>query len=112
MTKKFRQQSNVRMNQNYREVLKQQIQQYKHLFTAPVLLILLGLRRLIILFASKCMKSTNDAWLFLIGYSISFIPPMLTFVVFILPSKFYKEQFCKTIINYRTAIERRLNYRI
>ncbi|CAF2685183.1 unnamed protein product [Rotaria sp. Silwood2] len=73
------------------DVLKQQIQQYKHLLTASVLLVILGLPRLIILFVSKCMKSTNDGWLFLVGYFISFIPPMLTFVVFILPSKFYKE---------------------
>ncbi|CAF1483182.1 unnamed protein product, partial [Rotaria sordida] len=83
ITKRSRQQSNLRTHENYKQILKQQIQQYRHLFTTPVLLVLLGLPRLIILFVSKCMKSTNDAWLFLVGYFISFIPPILTFVVFI-----------------------------
>ncbi|CAF4271050.1 unnamed protein product, partial [Rotaria sordida] len=43
-------------------------------------------------FASKCMNSNNDATLYLIGYFVSFIPPMLTFIIFVMPSKFYKEQ--------------------
>ncbi|CAF5004596.1 unnamed protein product [Rotaria sp. Silwood1] len=55
------------------------------------------------------MKSTNDAWLFLIGYFISFLPPMLTFIVFIFPSKFYKEQLRKTIKAYRHKIQRLQN---
>ncbi|CAF4759733.1 unnamed protein product, partial [Rotaria sp. Silwood2] len=88
VTKRSRQKSNLRSNQNYKEVLFKQIRQHKHLFTAPVVLVILAIPRLIISFVSKCMKSTNDAWLFLIGYFISFIPPMLTFVIFILPSKF------------------------
>ncbi|CAF4899962.1 unnamed protein product, partial [Rotaria sp. Silwood2] len=90
ITKKSRRRSNLQINRSFKELLKEQIRQHKHLFTAPVLLVILVLLRLILSFVSKCMKSTNDAWLFLIGYFISFILPMLTFVVFILPSKFYK----------------------
>ncbi|CAF3089752.1 unnamed protein product [Rotaria sp. Silwood2] len=110
VTKTSRQKTNLRSNQNYKEVLFKQIRQHKHLFTAPVVLVILAIPRLIISFISKCMKSTNDAWLFLIGYFISFIPPMLTFVIFILPSKFYKEQLRKTLIAYRTRIQRRFEY--
>ncbi|CAF2964898.1 unnamed protein product [Rotaria sp. Silwood2] len=90
ITKKSRRRSNLQINRSFKELLKEQIRQHKHLFTAPVLLVILVLLRLILSFVSKCMKSTNDAWLLLIGYFISFILPMLTFVVFILPSKFYK----------------------
>ncbi|CAF4817113.1 unnamed protein product, partial [Rotaria sp. Silwood2] len=86
ITKKSRQRSNLQINRNFKKLLKEQIRQHKHLFTAPVLLVILALPRLILSFSSKCMNSTNDAWLFLIGYFISCIPPMLTFVVFILPS--------------------------
>jgi len=39
---------------------------------------------------------------------ITFIPSMLTFVIFILPSKFYKKEFQKTVQEYRTRIRRRL----
>ncbi|CAF2569476.1 unnamed protein product [Rotaria sp. Silwood2] len=106
ITKKARQQSNLQTGRPYKEHLQKQIQQYKHLFTAPVVLVILALPRLILLFLSKCMKSTDDAWLFLIGYFISFIPTMLTFVVFIVPSKFYKKQLHQSLTAYLTNIQR------
>ncbi|CAF3528930.1 unnamed protein product [Rotaria sp. Silwood1] len=109
IAKKSRQRSNLQINRSFKELLKEQIRQHKHLFTAPVALVILALPRLILLFISKCMKSTNDAWLFLVGYLISFIPPMLTFLVFVLPSKFYKKQLHKSLVAYRTKIQRRLN---
>ncbi|CAF4911233.1 unnamed protein product, partial [Rotaria sp. Silwood2] len=107
--KKYRQRSNLQINRNFKEILKEQILQHKHLLTAPVLLVILALPRLILSFLSKCMKSTNDAWLFLIGYFIPLIPPMLTFVVFILPSNFYKQQLHKSLVAYRTKIQRQLH---
>ncbi|CAF0926998.1 unnamed protein product [Rotaria sp. Silwood1] len=110
IAKKSRQRSNLQINRSFKELLKEQIRQHKHLFTAPVALVILALPRLILLFISKCMKSTNDAWLFLVGYLISFIPPMLTFLVFVLPSKFYKKQLHKSLVAYRTKIQRRLKY--
>ncbi|CAF2821835.1 unnamed protein product [Rotaria sp. Silwood2] len=102
--KKSRQRSNLQINRNFKELFKEQILRHKHVLTAPVLLVILALPRLILSFLSKCMKSTNDAWLFLIGYFIPFIPPMLTFVIFILPSKFYKQQLHKSLVAYRTKI--------
>ncbi|CAF4392432.1 unnamed protein product [Rotaria sp. Silwood2] len=110
ITKKSRQRPNLQINRNFKEHFKTQIRQHKHLLTASVLLVILALPRLILSFASKCMNSTNDAWLFLIGYFISFIPPMLTFVVFILPSKFYKKQLHQSLAAYRTNIQRRFQY--
>jgi hypothetical protein len=107
--KTSRQQANIHKQRAYQEILRQQIQQHKRLLISPIVLVILALPRLIITFVSKCMTSTNDSWLFLIGYFISFIPTMLTFVVFVLPSKFYKEEFKKTIQRYRTNIQRRLH---
>jgi len=100
--KKSRQRLNIQANRTYKELLREQFQEYKHLFTAPLLLVMLTLPRLIITFASKCMQSVNDSWLFLVGYFISFIPCMLTFVVFILPSKFYRKVFTHSIARHRT----------
>ena len=54
------------------------------------------------------MQSPNDTQLFLIGYFISFIPPMLTFVIFILLSQFYKQAFVDAIQKYRKMIQQRL----
>jgi hypothetical protein len=109
ITKKSRQKANIHKQRAYKEILFQQLKQNKHLLTAPIVLIILALPRLIITFVSKCMKSSNDSWLFLVGYFISFIPPMLTFIVFILPSKFYKKEFHKSVVQFRMTIQRRLH---
>jgi hypothetical protein len=46
------------------------------------------------------MKSARDSVnLFLLGYFISFVPSLLTFVVFILPSRSYRKEF-RTQINW------------
>ncbi len=73
------------------------------------MLVILGLPRLILVFVSKCMKSGDDSWLFVIGYFISFLPPMLTFVIFIVPSKFYKKESHRSAIQIQVAIQRRLH---
>jgi hypothetical protein len=109
ITKKSRQQANIHTQRGYKEILIGQLKQNKHLLTAPIVLVILALPRLVITFISKCMKSSNDAWLFLVGYFISFVPPMLIFIVFILPSKFYKREFRKSVTQFRTTIERRLH---
>jgi uncharacterized Tic20 family protein len=110
ITKKSRQQSHIHKQRPYKEILQEQFRQHKHLLTAPIVLVILALPRLIITFVSKCMNSTDDAWLFLVGYFISFIPPILTFIVFILPSKFYRKEFQKSLAEYRTIIQRRLHF--
>jgi hypothetical protein len=60
-------------------------------------LIILSLPRLIISLMSGCMESARNPWLFVISYYISFVPPLLIFVVFVLPSKIYKDQFLAAV---------------
>jgi hypothetical protein len=68
--KKSHQRAAIHPQLNYRNHLDEQFQQHKHLLTAPIVLVMLAFPRFIITFVSKCMKSTNDTWLFLIGYFI------------------------------------------
>ena len=82
------------------EILCEQIREHQHLLIAPFVLIMLLLPRLIISFVAGCMQSNRSPWLYLIAYLISFVPPMLTFIIFVLPSKLYKEEFRKTIKKY------------
>jgi hypothetical protein len=89
--------SNVQKKQLYRTILQQQLSFHKHLLISPLILVSLAVPRLIISFLSGCMKSTRDSWFYLIGYFISFIPSMLTFFIFILPSKTYQKEFNQTI---------------
>jgi hypothetical protein len=107
--KQSRRQASLHTQWSYRKILQQHFQQHKHLLIAPVVLVILALPGLIITFVSKCMKSANDSWLYLCGYFISFIPTMLTFVIYILPSKFYKKEFRKSVDYYRSTLQRRLH---
>ncbi|CAF4488330.1 unnamed protein product [Rotaria sp. Silwood2] len=92
----------------FKEHLRQQFHQHKnHLFTSCAL-VLLALPRLIMSFISGCMKSPRNPWLYLFGYFISFIPSMMTFIVFILPSKKYKDELTtmiqRTIQRFRNIL--------
>ncbi|UJR16810.1 hypothetical protein I4U23_003709 [Adineta vaga] len=71
-------------------------------------IVILALPRLIFAFVLECMKSARDSVsLFVVGYFISFIPPLLTFTVFILPSKTYMKEF-KVAIRSIQKIKMRL----
>jgi hypothetical protein len=102
-----RQRAAIQKYQKYQEILTEQIQKHKNLLIGPIVLIILAIPRLIISFASGCMKSTRDSWLFLLGYYISLIPPLLTFILFVLPSSKYYEIFRKAVNQYRRVIRLR-----
>ncbi|UJR11665.1 hypothetical protein I4U23_015846 [Adineta vaga] len=91
--KRFHQKVHVCNDQQfYKDVLHRQIREHQHLLIAPVILFILALPRLILSYLFKCMNSTKDSWIFLYGYFVSFIPTMITFFIFVLPSKFYRNQ--------------------
>jgi hypothetical protein len=80
---------------SYRTHLCSQLHQHKYLIISPIVLIILALPRLILTFVIECIKSARDSvTIFLIGYFISFVPPILIFIVFVLPSKTYCDE-CK-----------------
>jgi hypothetical protein len=88
-----RKRSDARKNQTFREHLKEQFEEHKHLLISSSILVILALPRLIISFFSGCMKSARDPWVFLAAYFISFIPPVLIFFIFVIPSETYRTQF-------------------
>ncbi|CAF1387499.1 unnamed protein product, partial [Rotaria sordida] len=100
------QQAKTRTNTKYISIFIEQIQVHKHILVAPFVIVILGIPRLVIGFVSKCMNSNNDATLYLIGYFVSFIPPMLTFIIFVMSSKFYKEQLGNVWTNIKIEIKR------
>jgi uncharacterized membrane protein (DUF485 family) len=93
--------SKLEKKRTYKQILLEQLQQHKYLFISALILFVLTIPRLIISFLSGCMKSPRNPWLHLIGYFISFIPSVLTFVVFVLPSETYKEQLQKSVNRFR-----------
>ncbi|CAF4531078.1 unnamed protein product [Rotaria sp. Silwood1] len=102
---KARQKAIIQPERTHRQHLNIQFQKNIHLLIAPILLVILALPRLIISFASGCMKSVHNSWLFVTGYFLSFIPSMLTFILFILPNKSYKAQFGKTLQHFKRKVQ-------
>jgi len=84
---------NVTKEKSYFQLLFKQLQQLKHLLIAPSVIVLLFVPRLILAFIPGCMKSNEDLWIYLTGYFIAFVPPLLIFPIFVLSSRIYKEEF-------------------
>ncbi|CAF3691982.1 unnamed protein product [Rotaria sp. Silwood1] len=96
--------SKIRLDETYRQHLWSQFHQHKHRLLSSFMLVVISIPRLIISLASPCMKSVSNSWLFLTGYFISFIPPLLIFILIVLPSKFYRKEFNEAIISIKTTI--------
>ena len=96
-----RNRSNAQKTQTYREHLSKQFQHHRHLLISSFILVLLAVPRLIISFLFGCMKSVRNPWLYLTGYYVSFVSPMLMFIIFILPSKVYKTELKEIIRHFR-----------
>ena len=94
----------LRRNQTYYKTLREQFSKHLHLVVSPIALIILALPRLIIIFISNCMTGGSSSWLPLIGYLVSYLSPTFTFVVFVLPSKLYKDELRNRLTQYRRTI--------
>jgi hypothetical protein len=88
-----RSRSTVQRRLSFIQHFKLQFKEHKHHLLATCALVFLALPRLILSFISGCMKSPRNSWLFLFAYFISFLPSMMTFIVYILTSKTYTEEF-------------------
>ena len=79
--------------QTYRQHLYEQLREHKHLLISPWVVVILALPRLVIALISGCMKSARNPTIFIAGYLISFVPPLLLFFVFVFPSRLYMRTF-------------------
>ncbi|CAF2050960.1 unnamed protein product [Rotaria magnacalcarata] len=92
--------SAARKNKTRKQHLREQLSEHKHLIISPLILIALAMPHLIISFLTKCIKSIRNPWLFLCAYFVTFIPSLLLSLIFILPSKTYRDLFVKTSRQY------------
>jgi hypothetical protein len=88
-----RQRSASQSRLTYQQHLRQQLAEHKHILISPIALVILSVPRLIISLISSCVKLSRDPRLYLVGYFISFIPSVLMFVIFVLPSDLYSKEF-------------------
>ena len=87
--------------QTYKQHVFNQINEHKQLLISPLVLLILALPRLIIALVSGCVDPSDNPWLYLCGYFVSYIPAMVIFIVFVLPSEFYMQIFKESIAKYR-----------
>ncbi|CAF1194247.1 unnamed protein product [Adineta steineri] len=80
-------------NHTYRQHFFQELNRHKQLLISSCILVICTFPRLVMSFTFKCMKSTGDSWLYLIGYFLPFIPSIVIFAIFILPSETYTKLF-------------------
>ena len=90
---KSRTHSAANQEQSYVQYLLKHLRDLKHLIIAPTILVLFSVPRLILAFLPGCMKSNEDLLIYLASYFISFIPPLLTFPIFVLPFRLYRNEF-------------------
>ena len=88
----------------YKQHLHQQLLQHRHILISQSILVGLIIPQLILVFLFECMKSSRESWLFLMSYFISFIPTLVTFLVFVLPSETYRKEFQSTLTKIRSYL--------
>ncbi len=88
-----RQRSTARTDQSFREHVQKQLSEHKQLIISPVVLLVLSIPRLIISLLPGCVKTSENLWLYLSAYFISFTPSMLIFLIFVVPSDLYMKTF-------------------
>ena len=90
----------------YQEHLLIQLSENKQLVISPVILLILASPRLIISLLPGCVDVSRNPWLYLSAYFMSFIPSILDFVVFVLPSKLFRKKFNEAITRCRRRLAR------
>ena len=96
-----RRRSTAQTNQTFKEHVFTQMNEHKQLLISPLILLILAMPRLILSLISGCVDPSDNPWLYLCAYFISYTPPMLIFAVFVLPSNVYTRTFKNSIIFWR-----------
>ncbi len=101
-----RQRSVARTDYTFREHVKKQFSEHKQLIISPVVLLVLSMPRLIISLLPGCAKTSENLWLYLSAYFISFTPSMLIFIIFVVPSDLYMKTFRESFSSGRRRTRR------
>jgi hypothetical protein len=104
------QRARLQVDRSFWVHLKFKIKEQRHILMSPAIIVCLTLPNLIISMILDCKKSSRLLWFYLIGYFFSFCPAALVFMIFVLPSRLYKDQFNQLLARIRRRFQRfRLN---
>ena len=109
ITKSARRRVHARHGETFRSNFRSNLKEHRQLIISPLVLATLSLPRVIITSLTECVKTYRNPWLFLSGYIISFFSSITVFIVFVLPSPLYKEEFGKSIQSLQQGIRNQIN---
>lgn len=96
-----RRRSVAQPDRTYQQHVREQFNEHKQLLISPVALAIVSSPRVIISLVPGCINTNENRWIYLSAYFISFIPAMLIFIIFVLPSDLYKEKFRESMKKWR-----------
>ncbi|CAF1128026.1 unnamed protein product [Adineta ricciae] len=83
----------------FTELLKKQFETQKELYVTPMIIVLSALPQTILTFYFACTQlNTWQQHLLLNSYLLSYVPQVLGFILYVLPSTNYKKEFFHTLI--------------
>jgi hypothetical protein len=84
---------------SFTQILKKQFFSQKELYVTPTIIIICALPQMILTFSFACTQlSDNQRHALLVSYLLSYIPQVLGFILFVIPSSAYKKEFSETTL--------------
>ena len=85
------------------DLLKKQFKTHKEHYVTPMIIVLSSLPQIILLFSYVCteLKQAWHGYMLLTACFLSYLPQMLGFILYVLPSTTYTEEFRRTVIGKR-----------
>ena len=99
--------SRARLRGNKKEtfvsLLKKELKRQKELYITPMIIILSSLPQIILSFSYACteLKESWQRYTLLTTYFVSYTPQILGFILYVLPSATFKQEFQQTMIGKR-----------
>ncbi|CAF4251114.1 unnamed protein product, partial [Adineta steineri] len=97
-------------NQTFLNLFIKQIKTQKEQYITPIIIIISSLPQIILAFSYSCteLKQSWQRYTLLTTYFLSYLPQMLGFILYVLPSTTYSNEFRQTPIGRRILRQRRV----
>ena len=89
----------VAKKSTFGQVLKNQFNMHKELYLTPTIIVLSALPQIILSFTLACTQlNIGQRHAIVVAYLLSYIPQVLGFILYALPSSSYKKEFAETFL--------------
>jgi hypothetical protein len=101
--------ANSRRQETFIDLFKKQFKTHREHYITPIIIVLSSLPQTILSFSYACTepKQSWQRYMLLTTYFLSYLPQMLGFILYVLPSTTYTEEFHQTAIGKRLVRKQR-----